>query len=324
MTVIPGEEQAVPGGKKGNVTPYDQSFRRNPGTRIRLMPLDGYTQPGLIDDGLVLPAPPLNQLQRDLQNNWADYDTVSAGQFSRPSGMQLQTISIDSIIVADDYPWVFYNPMRQRGWTADDFVRQLGKILRSSTPFWLYLENVEYKPDSAGTGLVVQRDGSGGITQVSQSTAAVSYDFGPTPLLKMMATMRQLTPTIQPGEPEARYITMAFTEHRIPGLTEKKLGKNGTGTGQGTKGSSSSRTLPAFIGLAVFQGAGGGIAQDQHTLQDLAVTYYGSAAKWTTILAANSWLGSITATHDLGDWNTAELKAAGKANRQLKIPTLTS
>lgn len=291
MTVIPGEEQAVRGGGPKPKNQYDAPFRHNPGTRVRFMPLAGYTQPGLIDGGLVLPAPPLNSLQRSLTNNWADYDTVSAGQFSRPSGMQLQTISIDSIVVTDDYPWVFYNPSRH-GLTVDDLVAQLGKLLRSSTPFWLYLENAEYKSNNSG------------------DLSSATYDFGVTPLLKMMATLRQLTPSIESGEPEARYITMGFTEHRIPGLTEKKLGQVGKG--------GDASALPAYIGAAVFSGLAGGTSAK--SLQDLAIAYYGSAAKWKVILDANKWLGNVTATHDLGNLNTAELKAAAKANRQLKIP----
>lgn len=311
MAVISGEQQAVFGGatldhatvgpQKGDVSPYDAAYRQNPGTRVRLKVLEGYTQNGLIDQGFVFPAPPLNQLLRQLNYNWSDYDTVSAGQFSRPSGMQLQTISFDTIIVADDYPWVFYNPLRSRGWDQNEVERQLGKVLRSATPFWLIIEDVTYKPDSSGTA------------------TGISYDFGPKPVLKMMATLRQLTPQVNAGEPEAIYVNASFTEHRIAGLTQRKLGNGGSGTGVGTKGGDNSRSLPALIGMQVFQATPPPPAT---TLQDLAVTYYGSAAKWQNIKAANPWLGNITATHDLGTWDTAALKTAGKANKQLSIPVL--
>lgn len=314
MTVISGEEQAVFGGstieprlivgpKKGDVSPYDAPFRQNPGTRVRMKVLDGYTQSGLIDQGFVFPAPPLNQLSRGLAYTWNDYDTVAAGQFSRPGGMQLQTITFDTIVVADDYPWVFYNPLRQRGWDQNEVVRQLGKVLRSATPFWLIIEDVVYKPDSSGLA------------------SSVTFDFGPQPVLKMMATLRALTPTVNQGEPEAIYVNVSFTEHRIAGIEQRKLGAGGSGTGVGTKGGQNSRALPAKIGMAVFQGAS---RPPQNTLQDLAVLYYGSASAWKTILSKNTWLGNITGSHDLGVWDTAELKAAGKANRQLVIPALQS
>lgn len=309
MGVISGEQKSVFGGtnldglvgpKAGDVSPYDAAFRQNPGTRVRMTMLDGYTQAGLLEQGFVFPAPPLNQLTRGLAYNFADYDTVSAGQFSRASGMQLQTITFDTIVVADDYPWVFYNPLRSRGWDQKEVVRQLGRVLRAATPFWLIIEDVQYKPDSSGL------------------SAGIGYDFGPDPVLKMMATLRALTPTVNSGEPEAEYINVAFVEHRIAGITQRKLGTGGSGTGVGTKGGANSRALPAFIGMQVFQDTPPPPAV---TLQDLAIIYYGSAAKWRDIKTANSWLGSITATHNLGVWDTAELRAAGKANKQLKIPT---
>lgn len=288
---------SLPGPRQGDVNPYDSGFRHNPGTRVRLLPLDGYTQKGLIDQGFVFPAPPLNELARSLTYNWADYDTVAAGQFSRASGMQLQTISFDTIVVADDYPWVFYNPLRSRGWDQEEVVQQLGNVLRAATPFWLIIESVTYKPDNSGLA------------------SDVTYSFGPTPWLKMMATLRTLTPTSNSGEPEALYVNVGFTEHRIAAINQRKLGTGGSGTGVGTKGGAGSRALPIKVTMAQLAGS-----TQYNTLQELAVEFYGSAAKWTVIKAANPWLGAITATHDLGVLDTAELKAASKAKRQLVIP----
>jgi hypothetical protein len=58
----------------------------------------------------------------------------------------------------------------------------------------------------------------------------------------------------------------------------------------------------------------------QNTLHDLAVFYYGSAAQWKSIKDDNKWLGNVTATHDLGVWNTNELKTAAKSNRRIVLP----
>lgn len=280
-----------PGPVKGDVSPYDAPFRHNPGTRITLTKDSKHTQKGILDQPFVFPAPPLNQLQIALAYNWGDYDTISAGQFSRPSSMQLTTIQFDSIIVADDYPWVFYNPLRSRGLDIDEMGRELGKILRSGSPFNFKIEEARFKPDSSGLA------------------SSVTYDFGTSPVLTMLATLRTLSKTKQAGEPDALYITCGFTEHRIAGTTEKKLGSNNNGTGAGGKGGEDSRSLPTSLDFSSLSGS----------LQDLAVKYYGSAARWTYIRDSNPWLGSVTATHDLSVLDTAALKTAAKSKKKLTL-----
>src|SRR6185436_2727867 len=114
------------------------------------------------------------------------YDTISAGQFSRPGSMQLQTISWDTIIVADDdgwvYPWAFYNPHTARGWDGDAVVREIGTMLRAASVFWLIIEEPRFKPNAAGRDAIAP-------------APAISYDFGAKPLIRMMATLRALTAT---------------------------------------------------------------------------------------------------------------------------------
>lgn len=280
---MPTDDKLI-GMQKGDDNPYVASFRQNPGTRVRMQAAKSggqlLTKKGLLDQQFVFPAPPLNQLARNLTMAFSDYDTISAGQFSRPQSMQLQTIQFDTIVVADDYPWQFYNPLRARGWEAEDVVRQLGSVLRAATPFNLIIEEVRYKGTPGG-----------------------AYDFGPSPLLKMLATLRTLVATEQSGEPGTWYLTVGFTEHRVAGISQKKLGA------ASTKGGDGSRTLPASVALT-----------SGTSLHDLAVKYYGSAAMWSFIKSANTWLGNLTATHDLGAADTPELKAASKAKRKLQLP----
>lgn len=298
MGVIPGEEQSVWGGGRGAGTPpqnpYDQSGRRNPGTRVTLAADSRYTSKTVLTRPFTFPAPPLDQIQITSGFNWSDYDTISAGQFSRPGGPALRAFSFDTLFTDDDYPWQFYNIMRERSQDKVAMAKELEAIQKAGTPIKLKIQNVEYKLDSSGT--------FGGI----------GYDFGPSPVLQMLCTLRQVSWSQKEGEPDAVYVTVGFTEHRIPGATQTKLGS-------GTKGGKDSRGTPALIQMKVFAGLLGP-KPPQNTLQELAVAYYGSAAKWKLIKDANSWLGNITASHDLGTWDTAALKTAGKANRQLKIP----
>lgn len=289
------------GGSGDTFAPYS----KNPGMRVRMQRDRQLTRQGILEQELVLPAPPLDQFQRSLTYAWEDYQTISAGQFSRPSGMTLQTLSFDTILLADDYSWAFYNPLRTRGWDAHDQARQLGAILRSGTPFMFIVEQASWKAN--GTAL----------------------DFGLVPVLKFLATLRGLTDTNKSGEPEVEYVNLSITEFRSPGAQQKALGKAGAsgssgssigGNGSG-KGGANSPNLPASVPMKNFQSSP---KPSVNTLHDLATLYYGSASKWTKIKESNPWLGNVTADHDLGTWDTNELKAAGKANRRLTIPVLAA
>lgn len=287
------------GGTGNALAPYE----KNPGMRIRFH-RDKLTKKGVLTQELVLPAPPLNELTRQLTFAWDDYQTISAGQFSRPAGMTLQTLSFDTILIGDDYPWAFYNPLRTRGWDAEEQAKQLGAILRSGTPFMFIAEQARWKAN--GT----------------------SFDFGAVPYLKFLATLRGVSDTQRSGEPDAQYVTLQITEFRSPSAAQRALGKAGGassgssigGNGNG-KGGPDSPHLPASVPMKNFQSTPKPAANSLH---DLATVYYGSASKWTKIKESNPWLGNITADHDLGTWDTNELKAAGKANRRLTIPVLAA
>jgi hypothetical protein len=282
-------------GYSGGDDPF-ASFRQNPGTRVTMRRHDTLTKKKLLDHPFQFPAPPLEQLTRNLTANWTDYDTIADGQHSRPGSMQLQAIGFDTIVVCDDdgfvYPWAHYNPWNTRKWDTAQVVRELGTVLRSMTPFWLTIEEVNFKPNRTG------RSASG------------SYDFGTKPVLRMLASLRTLSSTDRAGEPDAKYVTVAFTEFRAPSMTERAKGKGGA----------DSKRVPATIAMQRF--VTGKPKVPGKTLHDLAVYYYGSAAKWTFVKAQNPWLGNVTATHDLSDLTTAALKAAYKQNRKLKLPRL--
>lgn len=303
----PLTNEALDPGYSGGDNPF-AGFRKNPGTRITLKKHPSLTKKGLLDHPFQFPAPPLDSFTRNLAYNWNDYDTIGQGQFSRPSSMQLQTIQFTSIIVADEdgfvYPWAFYNPQNTRGWDTAEVVRELGAILRAATPFYLIVEEARFKA-AAGTA------------------QSVSYDFGTMPLLRMQATLRSLASEDKAGEPDARYVTVGFTEFRSADAEQRSAGGAGAGGSNGTnsagKGGPSSSKLPASISIKAFKDGPKPPAND---LYGLATFYYGSASQWTLIKSSNPWLGNVTASHDLGDWNTNELKSAGKANRRLTLPVI--
>lgn len=284
-------------------------YSKMPGLRARLVRDNELTKKGMLDKEFVFPVPPLNEFSRSLAYDWSDYQTIAAGQFSRPTGMTLQTCSFDTLMIADDYNWAFYNPKRTRGWDAAEQVRQLGRLMRTGTPFRLIVEQAVLTPGST----------------TSPIPGGTAFDFESTPLLTMLASLRAMTARVVSGEPECQYVNVSFVEHRSASLTQKALGKSGAagtsgssigGNGSGKGGANNSK-LPISIPLGNFQVSPKPAA---NTLHDLATNYYGSASKWTVIKAANPWLGNVTADHDLGVWDTSELKAAGKANRRLTLP----
>lgn len=281
MSVGP-QNIGLPGYRPGD---SGNAFEKNPGTRIKLSREDGLTKPGLLKEEFQFPAPPLDELAITGAFSWGDYDTLAAGQFSRPASMQLKTVSFDTIFVADDYWWAFYNPMRKMGWTTQRVAKELDKVMRSGTPVWMVIEEVQNSPNDTG------------------EAAASAWDFGEEPLLRMLATLRTFTHSTRAGEPDARYASVAFTEHRVAGAQERAVGK----------GTAASGKLPAAITMKDVKGS----------LHDLATSYYGSASQWTLIKAANPWLGNITATQDLSDQNSSALKTAAKANRRLVMPVLS-
>lgn len=272
-------------GKNAALGPHAPA-RHNPGTRVTLTELPGYTQKGLLTEQFQFPAPPLDQFQRTLAANWGDYQTIAAGQYSRPGGMNLQQIQFDTILVADDYPWLFYNSLKTRLMDEDEMARELGRILRAETPFKLAVDEVQYDADPSGTA------------------AGVNYSF--LSVLNMNATLRTVVDTKRSGEPDAVYVTVGFSEHRIAGADERKLGGPSS-----SKGGQNSRSLPEQLSFASAKGK---------SLNDLATAYYGSASMWKFILNMNPWLGNITATHDLGTLDTAALKTAAKEKKVLTLP----
>lgn len=304
----PLTNEALDPGYSGGDNPF-APFHKNPGTRITLKKLPGLTKKGLLDHAFQFPAPPLDEFTRNLAYNWSDYDTIGQEQFSRPSSMQLQTIQFTSVVVADEdgyvYPWAFYNPQNTRDWDKQEVGRELGSILRSATPVLMVVEEATFKA-AAGTA------------------QSISYDFGPTPILRMQATLRTLVVTEKAGEPDALYMTCGFTEFRSAEAEQRALGNarggQATGVNSAGKGGTGSKNLPTTIGLKAFKDGPKPPASD---LAGLATFYYGSSSQWTEIKQANPWLGNITASHDLSNWNTNELKSAGKANRRLTLPVIT-
>jgi hypothetical protein len=185
-----------------------------------------YTAKRLLSQQFRFQAAPLEEYSITYGHEHADYMTLRAGQFSRPSGKLLRTISFNTLFVDERYVWPRHPGTREpdqrnprtdreysgyRTWLTFDHKRyrlpmaykeQLERIMDSGTPFWLTVAN----PRMWG-------------------------NKGKHPDLKMLATLRTFTATERAGEPDARYMDLAFTEYEVPGLKRKAQGNGGSGGG---------------------------------------------------------------------------------------------
>lgn len=162
------------------------------GLRVSLAAIPHLTKPGLFPGGAFLfQAPPLEELTEQFAFNHADYAAWS-GEFSRPQGRQLETLSFDTLWLDDG------SSNHAPGWAmwkrAIDPIaakERLKKILYAGSPVML---------------------------TAHQLPVWNKYD------IRMMVTMRSLTSGEKHGEQDARYFSMQFREYRDATVRTKGMG----------------------------------------------------------------------------------------------------
>lgn len=238
-----------------------------------------FTRRGLLAVPFRFQVPPLDEFTVGHSFNWSDYETISAGQFSRPGGRQLRTVSFQTMFA--DYRSMYWTlldyPPGTSLPTPLDWTFELQAILESGTPFKLVVGQPEHWHDND---------------------------------LDMLATLRTMDVTERGGEPDARYVSMGFTEWRDLAVTRKRKGK---GRGGGPPG-----LLPK--GEAALEDLVHTIKQGD-TLQKLSRRYYGSTSRryYKHIMANNSGLRSWP-----GSKNLYLFKRNGRRVRAILIPMLPS
>lgn len=172
--------------------------RRKVGLRVVIEPIPGLSDEGIITRaGYYFQCPPLEELSYEVQHSHTDYDTVSAGQFSRRGGPQLRTVGFDTLFVDQgSYTILDEDPV------IEEAIDTLQAICASGSPFLLTCAH-ELPP--------------GGYLTWSETQAG--------PELQMAATLRTVRVTEKAGEPDARYATVTFVEYRAPIVGRQRLGK---------------------------------------------------------------------------------------------------
>lgn len=225
-----------------------------PGLRVHLSSVPGITEGGLLTTPFVFQCPPMDEFSVDYSFSHADYDTATAGQFSRPGGLQLRTTSFDTLFVdfasfaiTEDFPPI------------EDMTADLIELCETGSPFLL---------------TVAHQLPPGGFSNWGLTLAG--------PELQMYATLRTVRVTERAGEGDARYSNVSFVEYRDPVVATFRLGKQVKRPG--------GKTFPRGVTMGP-DGKGvtdkGFLLQDVLTLSSLARSFYGKAegAKW--IAAAN-------------------------------------
>lgn len=77
----------------------DRPFSSSDGLRVTMRRAAGLTPKGVLTVPMRFQVPPLGDFRRPYRFNWATFDTVSAGQHSRPMGAQLLEIQIDTMLL---------------------------------------------------------------------------------------------------------------------------------------------------------------------------------------------------------------------------------
>ena len=247
------------------------------GVRVQMTRARGLTKKGLLMLPFRFQMPPSDEWSTSAAVTWSDYDTIGGDTLSRAGATGLKTISFSTLALDYEVDWAVFH----RGTTAEPaephtplYVRDsLEELMEAKTPFNL---------------------------QVGNPSAWDRWD------LEMLATLRSVDYTERAGEPDARYIGVAFTEFVRPKLYRQGLPYHPvlpvtvTASRDGTAHDSQGHRM-------------GDTASHPVTLNSLAREYYGSVAKWRLIAKANNAWANYNPSRPLKD-------APKGRTMKLKIP----
>lgn len=273
--------QAALGG-----TDQTEYWNNQSGLRVRLSRAAGYTAKGLLETPFRFQVPPMEEFSQQYAFDHSEYTTLKSGMFTRPTSRQLIQIQFQTMFLDYNVEWEAWH-------TKDspiDATRDLRRLVNTGTPFRLFVRNpalwADEKPD-----------------------------------VDMLAVLKSLTVSEKAGEPDARYVDVAFQEWRPPEVIKRKqLGKK-TKDKQKRPGRSQPKT-PATVWVHPSGECNTRnkkwTASKPVTLNGLAVYFYGRSAYWRTIARKNNIEG-VASKDNLGTYVTRVNN--GKALK-LTIPKL--
>jgi hypothetical protein len=251
------DDQKGQGRKRPNQPPQD-----NAGVRVTLTAKPGLTRKGHLESPYHFQCPPLDSISWEGSFDHEEYQTLTRGTFSRAAGRGLRTVTFSTLVAdfnANERSLRRHgsalrksqmNWFRRTGRTeAHHLAEELRKLMNAGTPFWLRVGMPKFRPD---------------------------WD------IKMLATLRSLQVEERAGEPESRYLNIAFSEYRPTDDETSRKAK-------GPRGDVRVVTLRIDDEKKVIDGGGihGLSNRDSLTLVRVAIAAYGAASYWQRIRDAN-------------------------------------
>lgn len=277
-----------------------KSINARPGMHVELAAAKGYTRPGLLKLPYRFQVPPTEAFTRQLAYAHTDFDTVRAGQHSRPQARQLQVVSFQTLVVDWDATFAV--------WPRGRAVERMSMVDRYELFNVLHLtETLEHVLES-GTPVRLRA----GMPYLWDQ-----YD------VEGLYTLRNLTIEERGGEPDARYLDVELHEYRPLQLRRRSYGRAGRETTRSERGKADK--LPTTIEVFA-DGSARDRGDDDRKISDGGLTiarlskrYYGSHGFGRYIIRANTVLRQHNwpANQGLGGLSRAHL---GGAPFKLKIP----
>lgn len=175
-----------------------------PGMHVELAHAKGHTKPGLLRLPYRFQVPPTDEFTRQLSYAHTDFDTVRAGQHSRPQSRQLQTVSFQTLVVDWDATFAV--------WPKGRAVDRMSMVDRFELFNVLHLTDVLVRVLQSGTPVRLRA----GNTYLWDD-----YD------VEGLYTLRNLTIAERGGEPDARYLDVELHEYRPLALNRRSYGRGG-------------------------------------------------------------------------------------------------
>lgn len=240
---------------------------------------------------------PLDDLSFDSSYDHSDFMTIKAGEFSRPYGRKLRTLSLETLVV-DSYPdgtypsWVNFEQEILDGGISEALL----DICENGNTFYLAAGEISHMSPfvAAVSGLPTELAGSGLVAPGRDGTRVF-----------MPATLRSVKVTEKAGEPDTTYLTLTFAEYRDPDTVE--VNNQQVAVRRGLDPLRTTRRLAMrWVGPKGTYDANGDWDLDPNpfvrvavtpllSLQSLAQDYYRDPSLWDRIAAANgmgAWGGS--------------------------------
>ena len=238
-----------------------------------------YTKKGVLKQPLRFQIAPVDEFGWDATYAWNDYETISAGQFTRRGGRQLRTLNLTTLAVDWSAPWAVV----QRGGPEDP------------------LDDEDYYSSAGGPWKVAKRLDA----LVQRGTPMLLIVKNPRlysePDLQLIVTLRSANLRERAGEPDARYFDLGFTEYRAPKITRKAYGERHelpaqvviTRNGVAIEVERDNKRLPKKQRHRI------GTEARPATLRKLAKHYYGTPKEWKRIAKRNNIAKNISGDDSL-------------------------